>query len=170
MLPATLIKDAAYEACRQYALTPTFKTDRFRRALEEERDLHIEMQPRLLPDGTFGLCVAESKAQYVIFYHSLSSLLHREATIWHELGHVFFDHVTPHRNRFALRAGYDPRLTITDFHDTAEDYEAELFARTMLRYALGYNPRGYDRSLAARERDPERASQLALFFDKVAQR
>jgi len=171
MLPATLIKDAAYEACRAYVLTPPFKAGQFRLALEEERDLHVEVQQRLMPDGTFGLCVAESTAQFVIFYHSLlRSVLQREATIWHELGHIFLDHVTPRRNRFRLKAAYDPGLAFTIFHDTAEDYEAELFARTMLRYALGHNARGYDLSVAARQRDPERASQLKRFFDELALR
>ncbi len=170
MLPAILIKDAAYEACRVYKLSTPFKTDHFLVALQEERELYIEMQPQLMPDGTFGLCVAESKAQYVIFYHALSSLLHREATIWHELGHIFFDHVTPRRNRFRLKAGYDPQRALSVFHDTAEDYEAELFARIMLRYALGHNARDYDRSLAARQRDPERASQLKHFLDELALR
>lgn len=168
MLPAILIKDAAYEACRAYKLSPPFKTDQFLVALQEERAMYIEVQPWLMPDGAFGLCVAESKTQYVIFYHSLSSLLHREATIWHELGHIFFDHVTPRRNKFRLKAGYDPSRTLSVFHDTTEDYEAELFGRTMLRYALGHNARDYDRSLAARLRDPARESQLKHFLDELA--
>jgi len=168
MRPATLIKDAAYEACRVYKLSPPFKTDRFLVKIQEEREIFIELHPQLMPDGTFGLCVAESKTQYVILYHTLSSLLHREATIWHELGHIFFDHVTPRRNKFRFKAAYDPQSVPTVFHDTAEDYEAELFAGTMLRYALGHNARDYDRSLAARLRDPQRESQLKHFFDELA--
>ena len=170
MRPATLITDAAYEACRAYEINPPFETEQFRVALQTERALYIEVQPQLMPAGAFGLCVAESKTQYVIFYHALSRVLHREATIWHELGHIFFDHVTPHRNRFHLKAGYDPQRALSVFHDTAEDYEAELFGRTMLRYALGYNARDYDRSVAARRHDPGRASQLKHFLDELASR
>jgi hypothetical protein len=165
MLPATVIRDAAYAACREYMLTPPFTTKQFRRALEDERELYIEMRPQIMPDGSFGLCVAESKKQYVILYHRLSSLLHREATIWHELGHIFFDHVTPRKNRLYPRSAPG-----AGFIDTVEDYEAELFARTMLRYALGHNMQGYDHSLAAQQRDPQRASQLKQFLDELAHR
>jgi len=178
MLPATLIKDAAYEACRVYKLSPPFKTGHFLVALQEERELYIKMQPQLMPPGAFGLCVAESARQYVIFYHSLSSLLHREATIWHELGHVFFDHVTPRQNKVLLQSAYGPQVVRPDdmraplsvYTNTAEDYEAELFSRTMLHYALGRNPGGYTRSIAATQRDPERASQLNRFLDELARR
>ena len=64
----------------------------------------------------------------------------------------------------------DTLVPLSVYTNTAEDYEAELFARTMLHYALGRNPGGYARSLAATQRDPERASQLNRFLDELARR
>lgn len=133
--------------------------------LASERDIDIRLRANTLPDGTFGFCVAVSADQYVIVYQSLADVLLAERTLWHELGHIFLDHVTPKRNAFFFSSGAQ-----TLFTDTIEDWEAELFARTIMRYALGYDQGASDLSLAAQQRDPARAAALKAFLDELAGR
>jgi hypothetical protein len=116
-----------------------FELDTFRRVVEQRRGRRITLVPRDHMVGPCGVLISLQDADYV-FYEAVTSPVHRDHIIVHELGHLLCDHVPQERIgddvvRFLL-PDLDPGMVRRALGRTAygqvEEQEAEMVASLVL--------------------------------------
>ena len=130
------------------------------RSIAERRRRPIHLEPMRMPaDGPCGVWISGAGIDY-IFFEQLTSPLHQEHIIAHELGHLLCDHrtasVLSDDTSRTVMPTLDPKMVERILHRThyneVEEQQAEIIASLILREANRTRPQ------AVRSVPPEAAA------------
>ncbi len=138
MVPRTWLKRARIPdlraqvsaMCAELELKPPFEAESLAAKIAKARDYVIEIEPHpMIGQAVSGSVHPFHGGIFIIYYNRDVPRLLRELIIYHELAHIWLQHVTPESKRVPCG---DTFITLTTPH---QDAEAEEWARYVAAYA-----------------------------------